>query len=147
MTRHRRTPLTIGIGIAAAVLVGGGIATAMTLNGKDSGTTDDKRIETTLRDFYGTLSTGGASQAVGKTCTGDRAQYDALPEAQKKAMDQGKVSMKVDAVQGITITGERATAVTLGTLTMPGAADSKRSTNEHLRKEDGVWKVCSTDGR
>lgn len=146
MTRHRRTPLTIGIGIAAVVLVGGGIATAMTLNGKDSGSGDDKRIETTLRDFYGTLA-NGASQAVGKTCAGDRAQYDALPEAQKKAMDQGKVSMKVDAVQGITITGERATAVTLGTLTMPGAADSKRSTNEHLRKEDGVWKVCSTDGK
>ncbi|MGW4354303.1 Rv0361 family membrane protein [Nocardia sp. NPDC004582] len=146
MTRHRRTPLTIGIGIAAAVLVGGGIATAVTLNGKDSAPSDAQRIETTLRDFYDTLSTGGASQAVGKTCAGDRAQYDALPEAQKKAMDQGKVSMKVDAVQGITITGERATAVTLGTLTMPGAAESKRSTNEHLRKEDGGWKVCSTDG-
>ncbi|MFE3105859.1 Rv0361 family membrane protein [Nocardia tengchongensis] len=147
MTRHRRTPITIGIGIAAAVLVGGGIATAMTLNGKDSGPSDDKRIETTLRDFYGTLATGGAAQAVGQTCASDRAQYDALPDAQKQAMNQGKVSMKIDAVQGITVTGERATAVTLGTLSLPGAPDSKRSTNEHLRKENGVWKVCSTDGK
>ncbi|MFE5289257.1 hypothetical protein ACFRAQ_30180 [Nocardia sp. NPDC056611] len=147
MTRHKRTPLTIGIGIAAAVLVGGGIATAMTLNGKDSAPSDAKRIETTLRDFYATLSTGGASQAVGQTCAGDRAQYQGLPEAQRKAMDQGKVSMKVDSVEGVTVTGDRATAVTLGTLSLPGAADSKRSTNEHLRKEDGVWKVCSTDAK
>ncbi|MFJ9368182.1 hypothetical protein ACIRRA_27680 [Nocardia sp. NPDC101769] len=147
MSLQRRTPLTIGLGVAAVVLVGGGIAAAVTLNGKDSGPSDDKRVETAVRDFYDALSAGGASQAVGKTCAGDRAQYDALPEAQKKAMDQGKISMKVDSVQGITITGDHATAVTLGTLTLPGTADSKRSTDEHLRKEDGVWKVCSTDAK
>ncbi|MGV9667550.1 Rv0361 family membrane protein [Nocardia niigatensis] len=147
MSLQRRTPLTIGLGVAAVVLVGGGIATAVTLNGKDSGTSDDKRVETAVRDFYDTLGTGGASQAVGKTCAGDRAQYDALPEANKKAMDQGKIAMKVDSVQGIVITGDHATATTFGILTLPGAPDSKRSTNEHLRKEDGVWKVCSTDAK
>ncbi|MFE3195682.1 hypothetical protein ACFXHA_42240 [Nocardia sp. NPDC059240] len=147
MTLNRRTPLTIGLGVAAVVLVGGGIATAVTLNGKDSGVSDDKRVETSVRDFYTALSSGGAAQAVGKTCAGDRAQYDALSDAQKQAMAQGRVSMKVDAVQGITITGDRATAETLGTFSLPGAADSKRSTTEHLRKEDGVWKVCSTDAK
>ncbi|MEC3954733.1 hypothetical protein VMT65_16965 [Nocardia sp. CDC153] len=147
MTSTRRTPLTIGLGVVAVVLVGGGIAAAVTLNGNDSGPSEDKRVETALRDFYTALSTGGASQAVGKTCASDRAQYDAYTDAQKKAMDQGRVSMRVDSVQGITITGDRATAVTLGTFSVPGAADSKRSTNEHLRKEDGVWKVCSSDAK
>ncbi|MEC3913011.1 Rv0361 family membrane protein [Nocardia sp. CDC160] len=147
MTSNRRTPLTIGLGVAAVVLVGGGIATAVTLNGNDSGPSEDKRVETAVRDFYTTLGKDGASVAVGKACASDRAQYEALPESQKKAMDQGRVSMRVDSVQGITITGESATAVTLGTFSVPGAPDSKRSTNEHLRKEDGVWKVCSSDAK
>ncbi|GAB2567186.1 Rv0361 family membrane protein [Nocardia heshunensis] len=147
MTLNRRTPLTIGLGVAAVVLVGGGIATAVTLNGKDSGVSEDKRVETALRSFYDAMDSGGASQAVGKTCAGDRAQYDAFTDAQKQAMDKNRVSMKVDSVQGITITGDRATAVTLGTFTLPGAAADKRSIPEHLRKEDGVWKVCSTDAK
>ncbi|MVU78662.1 hypothetical protein GPX89_15585 [Nocardia sp. ET3-3] len=147
MTRNRRTPLTIGLGAVAVVLVGGGIATAVTLNGKDSGASDDKRVETALRDFYDAMSTGGASAAVGKTCASDRAQYDALPDAAKKGSDQGKISMKIDEIQGINITGDRATATTLGTITIPGVSDSKRSIPEHLRKEDGVWKVCSTDAK
>ncbi|WP_405489732.1 hypothetical protein [Nocardia sp. NBC_00511] len=146
MALQRRTPLTIGIGVAAVVLVGGGIATAVTLNDKGSAPSDNQRVETAVRDFYAALSDGAAA-AAGKTCAGDRAQYDALPANQKQAMEQGKITLRVDSVEGIAITGERATAVTLGTLSMPGTPDSKRSANEHLRKEDGQWKVCSTDAK
>ncbi|WP_162958324.1 hypothetical protein [Nocardia yunnanensis] len=147
MTLKRRTPLTIGLGALAVALVGGGIATAVAVGGKDSGTSDDKRVETALRGFYDALDSGGAAKAVGKTCAGDRAQYDALPAAAKQQTDQNKVSMQVDSIQGIQITGDRATATTLGTFTMPGSAPSKRSTSEYLRKEDGVWKVCTTDAK
>lgn len=129
------------------VLVGGGVATAVTLGGKDSGPSENQRVETALRDFYDALGSGGAAEAVDLTCAGDRAQYAALPESAKKQTDQNKVTMKVDSIGGITISGDRATATTLGTFTMPGSAPSKRSTSEHLRKEDGVWKVCSTDAK
>lgn len=147
MTLVRRTPLTIGLGALVVVLVGGGIAAAVTLGGNDSAPSDDQRIESAVRDFYGTLSTQGASVAVNQTCAGDRAQYAALPDAQKKAMDDGKVVMKVDSVQNIAIDGDRATATTAGVLSLPGAQDDKRSTTEHLRKEDGTWKVCSSDAK
>ncbi|MET9492862.1 hypothetical protein [Nocardia sp. NPDC006630] len=144
--RRGRSPLIIGLIVAAVVLVGGGIAAAVSLTGKTT-PSDDQRIESTVRDFYGTLSDKGPSVAVTKACAADRAQYDALPDAQKSASDEGKISIRIVSVDHIAVTGDRATANLVGAMTMPGAEDKTTTATEHLRKEDGTWKVCSADGR
>nr|WP_297619687.1 hypothetical protein [Nocardia sp.] len=132
--------------MAAVVVVGGGIAAAVSLTGKAT-PTDDQRIESSVHDFYDTLAAKGPSIAVAAACSADRAEYDALPAAQKSASDEGKIDIRIVAVDHIAVTGDRATANSVGTMTVPGAEDKTITTTQHLREEDGAWKVCSADGK
>ncbi|MRH88927.1 hypothetical protein GFY24_15985 [Nocardia sp. SYP-A9097] len=141
-----RKPLLVGLAVAAVVVVGGGIATAVSLSGKDS-PSDSQRIDSAIHDFYGTLSSKGPAVAVTKACTADRAEYDALPASQKAAAEQGRMEIRIVGVDQITVTGDRATAKMVGALSVPGSDDKTTTATEHLRKEEGAWKVCSTDGR
>ncbi|WP_067702140.1 Rv0361 family membrane protein [Nocardia jejuensis] len=142
----RRTGLLVGLSVLAVAVIGGGTALAVTMTGKDT-PTDTQRIESSIRDFYSTLAAQGPSIAFTQACAADRAQFDALPAAQRTASDQGKVTMDVASIDQIIVTGDRATATTIGTLKLPGAQDKPTTTAEHLRDEDGTWKVCSSDAR
>ncbi|WP_330183108.1 hypothetical protein OHB26_05270 [Nocardia sp. NBC_01503] len=141
-----RKPLLIGVIAAAVIVVGGGIATAVSLSGKDS-PGDSQRIDSAIRDFYGTLSAKGPGVAVTKACAADRAEYDALPAAQQAAAEQGRMDIRIVSIDQVTVTGDRATAKMVGALTVPGSDDKTTTATEHLRKEEGTWRVCSTDGR
>ncbi|WP_067562287.1 Rv0361 family membrane protein [Nocardia acidivorans] len=141
-----RKPLVIGVIAAAVIVVGGGIATAVSLSGKDS-PGDSARIDAAIRDFYGTLAAKGPGVAVTKSCAADRAEYDALPAAQKAAAEQGRMELRIAGVGEITVTGDLATAKMTGALVVPGSDDKTTTATEHLRREQGTWRVCSTDGR
>lgn len=141
-----RKPLFVGLAVAAVVVVGGGVAAAVSLSGKDS-PSDSQRIDSAIRDFYGTLSAKGPGVAVTKACAADRAEYDALSTAQKSASEQGRMDIRIVSIDQIAVTGDRATAKMVGALSVSGADDKSTTASEHLRKEEGTWKVCSTDGR
>ncbi|MEV6771569.1 hypothetical protein AB0N05_23390 [Nocardia sp. NPDC051030] len=143
----RRTGLIVGLSVLAVAVLGGGTATAVYLNGKESATTDNQRIESAIRDFYGTLSKQGPSVAVQQACAADRAEFNALPASQKSAADQGKFTIQIVSVDKIAITGDRATAAMTGSLALAGTDNKTTTATEHLRKEDGSWKVCSADGK
>lgn len=108
---------------------------------------DSQRIDSAIRDFYGTLSAKGPGVAVTKACAADRAEYDALPAAQQAAAEQGRMDIRIVSIDQVTVTGDRATAKMVGALTVPGSDDKTTTATEHLRKEEGTWRVCSTDGR
>lgn len=141
-----RKPLLIGLIVSALIVIGGGIAAAAFLTGKST-PSDDERISAAVHDFYETLSAKGPSVAVTKACAADRAEFDALPAAQKAGADRGKFTIRIVEVNQIVATADRATAQMTGALTMAGADDKTTTATEHLRKEDGAWKVCSTDGK
>ncbi|GAB4583508.1 Rv0361 family membrane protein [Nocardia sp. IFM 10818] len=137
-----RTRLAASLILLAVPLTGCGTATA----GKEA-PGDDQRIEAAVREFYGLLSEQGPGVAVTKACATDRAEWDALPDTQKSAAEMGKLSIRIVAVEDIVITGDRATATMTGGLALPGAEDKNTTATEHLRKEEGAWKVCSADGK
>ncbi|UFS95695.1 hypothetical protein [Nocardia huaxiensis] len=142
MTSARRLPLALCLGGLAVIMTACGTATA----GKDSGS-DNQRIEAAAREFYDTLAKDGPSVAVAKACRPDRDEFDSLPADQKTAVDKGKFTIKITTVTDIVVTGDRATAGLTGTLAMPGSDGKSTTAAQHFRKEDGVWKVCSADGK
>ncbi|MFE7795977.1 hypothetical protein [Nocardia sp. NPDC057440] len=147
--KKKRTGLFIGL-LVLVLIIAGGIAAGvvLTVQGKTPLASDEKKIEVAIHDFYDALGKDGFRAAAAKACASDRAEFDALSEEQKQAFDASKVSVTIDRIENIVITGDRATAHVVGhlTLTLPGEApDTDDSTNEHLRKEDGKWRVCSAE--
>ncbi|WP_067818372.1 Rv0361 family membrane protein [Nocardia inohanensis] len=134
--------------IGAIVLGAGLVAGCSSASGSTgTGKTDEQRIESAVRDFYQTLSKEGPAAAAAKACAPDRTEYQALSAAQQKAAEQGRFEIHIDAVSKIAVTGDRGTAEMKGTVALPGADGKQTTGTEHLRKEDGGWKVCSSDGK
>ncbi|WP_051186361.1 hypothetical protein [Nocardia tenerifensis] len=122
------------------------LVAVLTTQGKGPLASDEKRIEVAINDFYDTLEAKGFPAAAAMACAADRAEFDALPEERKQEFESATVAVTIDKIENIVVDGESATAHILGTLTLevPGRApDTDTSTTEHLKKEDGKWKVCS----
>ncbi|MGW4848226.1 Rv0361 family membrane protein [Nocardia brasiliensis] len=147
-SRKSKVGLVIGL-IAVVLLALGGvvvIGAVLTAQGKGPFASDAQRIESAIHDFYDTLEKKGFPAAAAKACAADRAEFDALPAEQKLEFDTAAVSVSIDKIDDIKIDGELATARITGKLTLelPGEEpDTDTSTTEHLKKEDGKWKVCS----
>ncbi|MFI6171973.1 hypothetical protein ACIBCN_34705 [Nocardia sp. NPDC051052] len=146
----RKSKIGLIIGLVAVVLLAlGGVVVlgaVLTAQGKGPLASDGKRIEVAVHDFYDTLQAKGFRAAAAKACEADRAEFEALPEEQKQEFESATVAVTIDKIENIVITGETATAHIVGKLTLevPGQApDTDTSTTEHLKKEDGKWKVCS----
>lgn len=147
--RKKRTGLIITMALLLVVILGGITAgIVLTAQGRTPLASDEKQIEVAIRDFYETLGEDGFAAAAATACSGDRAEFEALSEEQKQEFDQTQVSVVIDEIKDIVITGDRATATITGrmTLTLPGEdPDTDTDTEEHVKKEDGTWKVCSAD--
>ncbi|MEV5838495.1 hypothetical protein [Nocardia sp. NPDC052112] len=147
--KKRRTGLIIGLLVLVLVIAGAVAAgVVLTAQGKTPLASDEKKIEVAIHDFYDTLGKQGFAAAAAKACAADRAEFDTLTEEQKKEFDTAKVEVSIDKIDNVVITGDRATARITGklTLTVPGETpDTDTGTTEHLRKEDGKWKVCSAE--
>ncbi|WP_069167758.1 Rv0361 family membrane protein [Nocardia altamirensis] len=146
----KKTKIGLIVGLVAVVLLALGgavvIGAVLTAQGKGPLASDGKRIELAIRDFYGTLESHGFKAAAAKACAADRAEFDALPAPQREEFDAATISVTIDKIENIVITGDAATAHIVGTLTLlvPGQEpDTDTSTTEHLKKENGQWKVCS----
>ncbi|CAM4474573.1 hypothetical protein NONI108955_32505 [Nocardia ninae] len=146
----RKSKIGLIVGLVAVVLLalGGAVVlgAVLTAQGKGPLASDDRRIEVAIHDFYDTLESEGFRAAAAKACAADRAEFDALPEEQKQEFESATVAVTIDKIEDVAIDGAVATAHILGTLTLevPGQApDTDTSTTEHLKKEDGKWKVCS----
>ncbi|MFI9406761.1 hypothetical protein [Nocardia sp. NPDC052316] len=146
----RKSKIGLIVALAAVILLalGGAVVlgAVLTAQGKGPLASDGKRVEVAIRDFYDTLESKGFRAAAAKACAADRAEFDALPEEQKQEFESATVAVNIDKIENIAIDGEVATAHILGTLTLevPGQApDTDTSTTEHLKKEDGKWKVCA----
>jgi hypothetical protein len=147
--KQKRTGLFIGLLVSVLIIAGGIAAGAvLTVQGKTPLSSDEKKIEVAIHDFYDTLGTDGFRGAASKACTADRAEFDSLTEEQKRAFDTAEVSVTIDKIEDIVVTGDKATAHIVGNLTLsiPGETpNTDDSTNEHLQKEDGKWRVCSAE--
>ncbi|MEV0360424.1 hypothetical protein AB0H71_30645 [Nocardia sp. NPDC050697] len=147
--RKKRTGLIIALTLLLVVILGGITAgIVLTAQGRTPLASDEKQIEVAIRDFYETLGEDGFAAAAATACSGDRAEFEALSEEQKKEFDQTQVSVVINEIKNIVITGDRATATISGrmTLTLPGEdPDTDTDTEEHVKKEDGTWKVCSAE--
>lgn len=147
--KKRRTGLIIGLLVLVLVIAGAVAAgVVLTVQGKTPLASDEKKIEVAIHDFYDTLGSDGFAAAAAKACAADRAEFDTLTEDQKKEFDTAKIDVSIDKIDNIVITDDRATAKITGklTLTIPGEVpDTDAGTTEHLRKEDGKWKVCSAE--
>jgi hypothetical protein len=147
--KKRRTGLIVGLLVLVLVIAGAVAAgVVLTVQGKTPLASDEKKIEVAIHDFYDTLGSHGFAAAAAKACAADRAEFDTLSEDQKKEFDSAKIDVKIDKIDDIVVTGDRATAKITGklTLTIPGETpDTDTGTTEHLRKEDGKWKVCSAE--
>ncbi|MGY4101266.1 Rv0361 family membrane protein [Nocardia sp. R16R-3T] len=145
----RRTGLIIAL-LVLVLVIAGAVAAGVVLmaQGKTPLASDEKKIQVAIHDFYDTLGKSGFAAAAAKACAADRADFDTLTEEQKKEFDSAKVEVDIDKIDDIVIIGDRATAKITGklTLTVPGETpDTDTGTTEHLRKEDGKWKVCSAE--
>ncbi|MFI6775848.1 hypothetical protein [Nocardia sp. NPDC050412] len=147
--KKRRTGLIIGLLVLVLVIAGAVAAgVVLTVQGKTPLASDDKKIQVAIHDFYDTLESHGFAAAADKACAADRAEFDTLTDEQKKEFDTAKIEVNIDKIDDIVVTGDRATARITGklTLTVPGETpDTDTGTTEHLRKEDGKWKVCSAE--
>ncbi|GAA5080215.1 hypothetical protein [Nocardia iowensis] len=146
----KKSKVVLIVGLVAVLLLGLGgavvIGAVLTAQGKGPFASDTKRIEVAIHDFYDTLESKGFEAAAATACAADRAEFDALPEEQKQQFASATVAVDLDRIDRIMITGDAATAHITGKLTLelPGhAPDIDTSTTEHLKKEDGKWKVCS----
>ncbi|WP_067722147.1 Rv0361 family membrane protein [Nocardia yamanashiensis] len=135
--------------LIGALALGATLLSGCTAAAGSTGTakTEEQQVESAVRDFYQALSKEGPGVASTKACAPDRTEYQALSDAQKKAAEQGRFEINIDSVGKIAITGDRATAEMKGTVALPGAEGKQTTGNEHLRREDGSWKVCSSDGK
>ncbi|MGQ4617863.1 Rv0361 family membrane protein [Nocardia sp. R7R-8] len=130
--------------IAGALIAG----VFLTTQGKGPLASDEKKIEIAIRDFYETLDRSGFRAASELACARERAAFEGMTESEKKEFDSTSVSVTIDRIEDIVVTGDTATAKVTGTLTVavPGEQpDTETSTTEHLKKEDGTWKVCSPE--
>ena len=147
--RKSRTGLISGLIVLLLVIAGGITAgIVLTAQGRTPLASDEKKIEVAIRDFYETLGEDGFAAAAATACAGDRDEFEALSEEQKREFDQTQVSIVINEITDIVITGDRATATITGrmTLTVPGESpDTDTDTEEHVKKEDGTWKVCSAE--
>ncbi|WP_405166994.1 hypothetical protein OG203_18975 [Nocardia sp. NBC_01499] len=147
-SRKSKIGLIVALVVVLLLALGGVVVlgAVLTTQGKGPLASDGKRIEVAIHDFYDTLQAKGFRAAAGKACAADQAEFDALPEEQKQEFESATVAVNIDKIENIVINGEAATAHIVGKLTLevPGQApDTDTSTTEHLKKEDGKWKVCS----
>lgn len=147
--RTQRTGLILAVIAVLLLATGAVVAAALVLTDPrtEAPPSDAQRIEAAIRDFYDTLGANGFRAAATKTCATDRTEFDALPEPEKQRFDRTDVEVTIDKIENIMITGDTATAHVTGrlTLTLPGEQpDTDNNTDEHLKKENGVWKICSS---
>ncbi|WP_155981063.1 hypothetical protein [Nocardia sp. CNY236] len=133
--------------VVALVIAGAAIAGIfLTTQGRGPFASDEKKIELAIRDFYDALGTYGFRSAIEQVCASELAAFDMMTEDQKREFDDASVVVAIDTIDDITVTGDTATAHVAGTLTVmaPGEQpDTETNTTEHLKKENGEWKVCS----
>ncbi|MEV0684203.1 hypothetical protein AB0I35_10085 [Nocardia sp. NPDC050378] len=145
--KKKRTGLFIGLGVLALVVIGAVAAgVVLTVQGRTPLSSDDKKIEVAIRDFYDTLDSDGFIAASELACAADRAEIENLTPEQRKQFDTATVSVRIDDVRDIVIDGDNADATVVGQLTLSVEGeepDTEDSTEEHLTKEDGTWKICS----
>jgi len=144
--------LIIGIVVLVLVLVAGGaVAAVLTVQGKTPLASDEKKVETTVRDFYDTLSNDGMAAAAAMSCRSDADEFDTLPENQKTEIDKAQFTVDIVSIEDIEVNGDKAKATVNGKMTLaaPGGGEdmeTEESSPESLVKEDGEWKICSADG-
>ncbi|MFF2088476.1 hypothetical protein ACFVVM_32230 [Nocardia sp. NPDC058176] len=145
--KKSRTGLFITLGVVALVVIGALITgVVLTMQGRTPLATDEKKIEVAIRDFYDTLDADGFIAAAELACEADRSEIENLSPEQRQQFDSASVSVVIDEVTDIVITGDTAKATVVGelTLTVEGSEpNTEDSTEEHLLKEDGTWKICS----
>ncbi|MFJ1460177.1 hypothetical protein [Nocardia sp. N2S4-5] len=152
--RRKHTGAIVALLAAALFAVAAAIGVAALLTGQGKGplASDEKKIEVAVRDFYDTIAAEGVDAAMAKSCRVDRDEYAALPDDQRATIASETVKIRIDAVDGIVVRGDRATAKLHGKLEPSGGGlmpdlDAIDSAPEYLRKEDGDWKVCAADNR
>ncbi|MFD5178759.1 hypothetical protein ACFWM1_23335 [Nocardia sp. NPDC058379] len=145
--KKSRTGLFIALGVVALVVIGALITgVVLTVQGRTPLASDEKKIEVAIRDFYDTLDSDGFIAAAALACAADRSEIDNLSPEQRQQFDSATVSVTIDKVEDIVITGDTAKATVVGKLTLSVAGEepnTEDSTEEHLKKEDGTWKICS----
>ncbi|MGK8509244.1 hypothetical protein ACRS5S_14740 [Nocardia asiatica] len=149
--KQSHTGLIVGLVVIVALVIAGAVIAGVFLTSQGRGplASDEKRIELAIRDFYETLDTRGFRAAAEQACASERAAFEAMTESEKNEFDTTSVSVTINRIEDILVAGDTATAKVTGTLTVavPGEQpDTETSTTEHLKKEDGKWKVCSAEG-
>ncbi|TCJ94613.1 hypothetical protein [Nocardia alba] len=145
--KKKRTGLFVMLGIIALVIIGLLVTgVVLTLQGRTPLSSDDKQIEVAVRDFYDTLDSDGFIAAAQLACQADRTEIDNLSPEQRAQFERATVQVSIDEVKDIVITGDNAKATVTGQLTLSVEGEepnTESSTEEHLTKEDGTWKICS----
>ncbi|MFE7743107.1 hypothetical protein [Nocardia sp. NPDC057455] len=149
--KKSHTGLIVGLVAIVALVIAGAVIAGVFLTSQGRGplASDEKRVELSIRDFYETLDTRGFRAAAEQACARERAAFEAMTESEKSEFDSTSVSITIDRIDDVVVIGDTATAKVTGKLTVavPGEQpDTETSTTEHLKKEDGKWKVCSAEG-
>jgi type II secretory pathway pseudopilin PulG len=143
--------LIVGLVVIVVLVITGAVIAGVLLTSQGKGplASNEKRVELAIRDFYETLDSRGFRAAAELACTHERAAFETMTESEKMEIDSTSVSVSIDRIEDIVVSGDTATAKVTGKLTVavPGEQpDTETSTTEHLKKEDGKWKVCSAEG-
>ncbi|MFC4377650.1 hypothetical protein ACFO5K_26570 [Nocardia halotolerans] len=145
--KKSRTGLFVALGVLGLMVIGALVAgVVLTVQGHAPWSADDKKIEVAVRDFYDTLNDEGFIAAAQLACRADRDEIDHLTPEQRQQFDIASVTARIDDVRDIVISGDDAEATVTGQLTLSVAGEeptTEDSTQEHLTKEDGTWKICS----
>ncbi|MFD4461370.1 hypothetical protein [Nocardia sp. NPDC058480] len=145
--KKKRTGLFIALGVVALVVIGAVVTgVVLTMQGRTPLSSDETQIDVAVRDFYDTLDSEGFIAAAQLACQADRTEIDNLTTEQREQFDKATVQVTIDDVKDIVITGDNAKATVTGQLTLSVEGeepDTESSTEEHLTKEDGTWKICS----
>ncbi|WP_446224628.1 Rv0361 family membrane protein [Nocardia sp. IBHARD005] len=145
--KKKRTGLFIALGVVALVVIGALVmGVVLTLQGRTPLSSDETQIDVAVRDFYDTLDSEGFIAAAQLACQADRTEIDNLTPEQREQFDKATVQVTIDDVKDIVITGDDAKATVVGKLTLSVEGEqpnTESSTEEHLTKEDGTWKICS----
>ncbi|MFD3594504.1 hypothetical protein ACFWU5_17420 [Nocardia sp. NPDC058640] len=145
--KKKRTGLFVALGVVALVVIGVLVTgVVLTMQGRTPLSSDEKQIDVAVRDFYDTLDSDGFIAAAQLACQADRTEIDNLTAEQREQFDKATVQVSIDEVKDIVITGDDAKATVVGQLTLSVQGEqpaTESSTEEHLAKEDGTWKICS----
>ncbi|MFC4125104.1 Rv0361 family membrane protein [Nocardia rhizosphaerae] len=145
--KPKRTGLFIVLGVVGLVVFGAILTgVVLTLQGRTPLSSDEKQIEVAVRDFYDTLDDEGFVAASALACEADRREIETLTPEQRRQFESASVSVTIDKVDDIVVTGDTAKATVVGTLTLSVLGEepnTEDSTEEHLKKENGTWKICS----